>query len=792
MEINWTPPGPVAAAFMRSEAFVRGLMGPVGCVSGDTLVVTEYGVIPISDIDRPMRVLSWNDKTNQFQLSWCGGSFPKGIDYLHQISTPHGEFAASGHHQTYGAQRSYRRVDGLACGDVLLRCSDVLGVTSVLVSRLLSGEGVPHSIQKAVNYLGDYAALARQYGQRFLTGEGSVQASVPLRGGVRKLILFGGLSLAARMGDRWERLRERIRHGLSAVLWRIGGSSLRFVPHNWVLEGFSEKSPFGYSVGKPGPSGLSRLMSALHLRAELSSGCFGSCVGSISEGAIKRVRREAVKRAYWDMQVLDTNNYVTVDGTIHHNSGKSTACVFEILKRAMTMSPGVDGKRRSRWIVARNTYPELKTTTIPTWHQWVPSTMGRWIGEGPPRHIIETPDLEIEVVFLSLDKADDIKKLLSFEVTGIWLNEARELPFSVLEGASSRVGRFTKGLAPGQQSSWAGVIMDTNPPDTDHWWYTLAERATDTDRRREIVNSISETEDGLRSLGLLGQDQPLYEFFRQPGGLSEGAENEEGLAKVPGGRKSYYMKASAGKSDAWRRIYIDGEYGYIQDGKPVYPEYRDSEHCGETVIAPRVPVHIGMDFGLTPAAVFGQRIPSGQWLVHRELVNDRASLAEFARQILRMYNDEFKDCPIGSITGDPSGQAGQAGDESARNVFEILKASGLRAKPAPSNDPTLRIESVARVLRVRDGFKMNPKCRVLRKGFIGAYRYRRMRTSGDRYEEKPEKNDVSHVHDAGQYMLLGAGEGRVLMRADTGLYMPDGTKYIRPTRVRTEYDEFGG
>ena len=34
-----------------------------------------------------------------------------------------------------------------------------------------------------------------------------------------------------------------------------------------------------------------------------------------------------------------------------------------------------------------------------------------------------------------------------------------------------------------------------------------------------------------------------------------------------------------------------------------------------------------------------------------------------------------------------------------------------------------------------------------------------MQVSGERYTDKPDKNDYSHVHDALQYLLLGAGEG---------------------------------
>ena len=38
-----------------------------------------------------------------------------------------------------------------------------------------------------------------------------------------------------------------------------------------------------------------------------------------------------------------------------------------------------------------------------------------------------------------------------------------------------------------------------------------------------------------------------------------------------------------------------------------------------------------------------------------------------------------------------------------------------------------------------------------------------MQVSGERYDDKPEKYVLSHPHDALQYMMLGAGEGRSLI-----------------------------
>jgi hypothetical protein len=66
------------------------------------------------------------------------------------------------------------------------------------------------------------------------------------------------------------------------------------------------------------------------------------------------------------------------------------------------------------------------------------------------------------------------------------------------------------------------------------------------------------------------------------------------------------------------------------------------------------------------------------------------------------------------------------------------------------------------VLTGDSGILIDPKCNNLIKGFDGGYHYRRMQVSGERYDDKPNKNRFSHVHDALQYMLLGAGEGRAL------------------------------
>src|SRR5256885_54819 len=102
-------------------------------------------------------------------------------------------------------------------------------------------------------------------------------------------------------------------------------------------------------------------------------------------------------------QFLLSESFVTgIRGPI--GSGKSTAFLIKLLGIAARQPVSPDGRRHSRFAIIRNTYPELKTTTIKTWHQWVPpGQIGQWQNEGPPTHHILTDSLVIEVMFVALD-----------------------------------------------------------------------------------------------------------------------------------------------------------------------------------------------------------------------------------------------------------------------------------------------------------------------------------------------------------------------------------------------------
>jgi hypothetical protein len=428
-------------------------------------------------------------------------------------------------------------------------------------------------------------------------------------------------------------------------------------------------------------------------------------------------------------------------------SGKSVACCMEIVSRAREQSPNSHGVRSSRWAVIRNTYPELKTTTIKTWQEWIPPTVCTFTYAAPitARFHADLPDgtrMELEIFFLALDQPQDVKKLLSLELTGVWVNEAREIPKSVIDAAMSRVGRYPSKRQGG--FTWSGMIADTNPPDDDHWWYEMA----------EVVRP------------------DCWRFFRQPPAL---LKTDGKYAPNPAAENiqnhtlgyDYYTRQLAGKAPEWIKVYLLGDYGTVQDGKPVYPEFVDATHISAEKLVPYkgLPLLLGWDFGMTPACVIGQLSPKGQLRVLTELVAQDMGIRRFVTDVVKPYLANTYPGMKAVGIGDPAGAQRAQSDE--RTCFMELEAMGLPAIAAATNTFTARREAVSGFLRRTTdgspGFLMDPQCKVLRKGFNGGYKYERIQVSGEaRYKEQPAKNSYSHPHDALQYLTMHCEQGVTL------------------------------
>lgn len=448
-------------------------------------------------------------------------------------------------------------------------------------------------------------------------------------------------------------------------------------------------------------------------------------------------------------------------------SGKSVGSAVELFRRACEQAPNPKGIRKTRWGIIRNTGPQLKTTTIKTWLEWFPEEIfGPFRWGIPYTHHIKVGDLDMENIFLALDSEEDIRKLLSLELTGIWANEAREMPKSIIDACTMRCGRYPSMRDGGP--TWYGMICDTNAPEDDHWWPIMSGEAP--------IPEFMSDEDALMLRRPKG-----WSFFTQPPAMLE-IKNEE--SEVTGYKMNperengkhltpeYYNKIIAGKRRDWIKVYILNLLGTVSEGKSVYNNYNDETHKAKDFldVMPGRTIWVGLDFGLSPAAIFAQRSGRGQWHIIDEIVADNMSTPEFTRvvkaklgELLVSPEQQFK------VYGDPSGDDRDPNTEGSQTTIQIMRANGLQvfAAPLPSNLPSIRIETVKHVLdRSIDGHPgmlVSPRCSSLIKGFRGGYCYRRIGGSGSpRYDPTPMKNPSSHPHDGLQYLLLGAGEGRSL------------------------------
>ena len=412
-------------------------------------------------------------------------------------------------------------------------------------------------------------------------------------------------------------------------------------------------------------------------------------------------------------------------------SGKSSGSVIETLRRSTMQQKDGDGIRRSRWVIVRNTMPMLKDTTIPTFLDWFPSgTVGKWHQTDKFYHF-QFNDVDAQVLFRALDDRDDIAKLLSSEYTGCYFNEFREIDPAIYEAMTRRIGRYpSKKNGPGP--SWYGIWADTNPPQVGSWHQKMFEK--------ELENN--------------------WEVFKQPSGRSAEAENAENLPD------DYYD--ANGLTPEYVRVMIDGEYGHDMAGLPVYGNaFRKDFHVAKENLRARrgegALLHIGLDAGLTPAAVMAQQdyrsrvsvlgncyVPKGQTMGMEKFMTER---------LMPYLRERFPNMAYRGVIDPTAAQRSQANEAApidvVRRFFPCYQASTNRFERRVNAVETLFMRSI-------DGgpaVLIDPREHFLIESLGWGYRFKRMRDGESNTNTEPEKNIWSHTAEAFGYlcvMLVGA------------------------------------
>lgn len=429
-------------------------------------------------------------------------------------------------------------------------------------------------------------------------------------------------------------------------------------------------------------------------------------------------------------------------------SGKTTSCIFELLRRGLEQQPAPDGYRYTRFAIVRQTLKQLKDTVLKDIEHWLEGLVHYKVSEGTI--FIEFADIKSEWILIPLEDKVDQRRLLSMQLTGAWMSEAIEMDVNLVPAISGRCGRYP-GAAMGG-ATWSGIIADTNMPDENSEWYKFMETET----------------------------PPDWTVFIQPGGLEDDAENLEYLTQTPETLKLsvdkpdelarrraqgriYYERLSRGNSADWIKRYVHAKYGDDPSGTAVYREsFKSAFHVWDEVDPiPGLPLIIGQDFGRDPVSIICQLDHRGRMLVLEEVWAEDIGLEQHLDRALRpvLTQTRYIGRPV-AIIGDPSGISKSSIYE--ETTFDVIKRKGWLAFPAPTNDIDPRIRAVESfLLSQRDGGPAiifdRGRCPTLIKAMAGGYRYAKTKL-GIR-KPTPDKNKFSHGSDSLQYACLAAHGG---------------------------------
>jgi hypothetical protein len=435
-------------------------------------------------------------------------------------------------------------------------------------------------------------------------------------------------------------------------------------------------------------------------------------------------------------------------------SGKTTACILELFRRASEQVPAPDGYRYTRFAVVRQTLSQLKLTVLKDILQWLRGFAMWRVSESTI--YVEIGDIRSEWILMPMEDAEDQRRLLSSQLTGAWISECIEIDANLVSAIAGRCGRYPGANLGGCTHSF--IIADTNMPEEGSAWHELMTTTT----------------------------PPDWQIFIQPGGLEPDAENLEWLLqtsetlKLPvdhpdrlaQGRR-YYERLSRGNSEAWVQRYVHAKYGIDPSGRAVFgATFKPTAISGDIVfpwhVAPSIePVAgltllIGQDFGRDPCAVITQVDHNGRLLVLQEIISRHMGLEKHVNEMLRptLMGDRYLGKPM-AVVGDPAGVAKNSIFEITS--FDMLKAAGFHAFPAPTNDIDPRLRAVEAWLLASRG--AGPaivfdaaRCPTLVRAMKMGYRFENVKSATAKGETKPKplKNEYSHIADALQYACLAA------------------------------------
>ncbi len=805
--IDYRAPDRIMAAMHASKSPIRYTRGPRGCVPGSTEVMTRAGWVPLAHLKPGTDVLvatpnsseSFFEPANIVHHPADGTGFwrveSRGLvmelsdehrvlyskkynpevvreSTMFEVVAQHKRLAAGWDGSVSGSTRRYRSESRLDMTDDQIRlhvavCAD--GHITRSGGNRCSVE--VHKDRKWARLLW----LLEATGTPWTQGADNPSRPTSRRAYFKPVFQSRSLRLLAGADDAQMRvIAEELHHWDGSVDHRSGShrffstdrANVDFVQWVWTVTGSRA------SISEqPHDHGHSRCWEVLRTTTVGQRPLHGQGENKVQP---RRVRQDedfyclVTSTGAWVARCEDT---VFITG----NSGKSSSNLMELYGAACTIRPCKDGVRRSRWLIARESYPDLERTVIKTVNNWFGKLAVTRYTVPPVTRIqhdmADGTSVECEFAYMALPDKASLQSLRSFELTGAFLNEVIEMPIGVIAAVTGSLGRYPsltdfkkedlvdkygRSIAPYRSF----ILADTNPADEDHQWRLKFEDNPPPDAEVFIQEGayLEFTEEHLAVyLHRLPQFKdlviPRFGFFYVPNPAAT-------YARIVNGGFNYWanmIRAAESLGDV--RTLVCNKWAPTVRGKPVYDRYDEVTMLskGDIEPFPDKPVHIGIDHsGLHPAAVLGQMI--GPSLVLTDsLVPDYdatggTSFTEFVDEyLLPLLGSRYPGMKTDIIL-DPAIARSQI---DKATVYDVLAARGLVGRAALTNTPKIRIDSVQRRMNRRQGVLIarNTNNGPLLKALRGGYHYPEALTGG--FKPEPLKNASSHVGDALGYLSIG-------------------------------------
>ena len=648
------------AEFLDMPHKFRAFVAGYGCLRESTEIVTSNGLVPIGNIDRPMQILSLNEKNNQLEFCQGGSAFPKGKANLYRIVTTQGEFAANESHRILGAEHKYLSVCDLSVGQEVCSSFGDPFLTNLVQGQIEYQQDDLCSTNKASSYQGHCVRLGHFYDQLLQLAEDTFQFSFPSLAYAQGSCPHSGLSDILQKGDCLEQLQKHTqrclffgrKHNchLRFLLGRLDNAvanlvSSLFPEHTFdgnkdrqrfLLKSSLHHKEHGFAESKShynhGSNALKYLFSRFYSLINSPVNYYGQEVSKPTK--ILAIEKQKVNEYYWDMQVEKNHNYLTPDGIVHHNSSKTvTGC--------MAMC-----QHFYEWPLINQgyfapTFPHIRDIFYPSIEEvadWF--NMSVEIKEGNKEvHFYSGNQYRGTTICRSLERPGSI---IGFKIGHAMVDELDVLPIHKAKQAWQKIIARMRYKVDGLKNG----IDVTTTPEGFKYVYQL------------FFKNPAEKHELAKNYGLI--QASTY-------------DNEKNLPDdyIPSLIEAYPSELI----DA----YIDGQFVNLTSGT-VYRNYDRIKHNSLETIQEKEPLYIGMDFNVQhmAATIYVQR--RGAWHAVAELkeVFDTPDMIKLIQN-----NWQSENHPI-TIYPDASGKSRKSVNASESDIF-LLRQAKFKVKNYAAN-----------------------------------------------------------------------------------------------------------